>query len=62
MARQQSEGPVGLIKLGLDQTETVGSGAMDGEEIGVVGLVAGVRRQAVLPGREWVDDPCFKLS
>ena len=46
----------------LDQTEAVGGRAMDGEEVSVVGLVSRIGGQAVLLGRQWVNDPCFKLS
>ena len=61
MARQQSERPVDLIEWGLDQTEAVGGGAVDGGEVGVVGLVAGIGGQAELLGGQRVDDPRFKL-
>ena len=49
-----------LIKWKLDEAEAVGGRAMDGEEVGVVGLVSRIGRQAVLLGCQWVDDPCIK--
>ena len=44
------------IGLGLEQTEAVDCGAVDGGEIGVIGLVAGVGGLSELFGRERVDD------
>ncbi len=44
------------IGLGLGHTEAVNGGAMDGGEIGVIGLVAGVGGLPKLLGRERVDD------
>ena len=49
-----------LIEWRLDEAEAVGGRAMDGEEVGVVGLVSRIGRQAVLLGGQWVDDPGFK--
>ncbi len=49
-----------LIEGQLDEAEAVGGRAMDGEEVGVVGLVSRIGRQAVLLGCQWVDDPCIK--
>ena len=50
-----------LIEGQLDETEAVGGRAMDGEEVGVVGLVSRIGGQAVLLGCQWVDDPRIKL-
>ena len=46
-----------VVERRLDQPEAVGGRAMDGAEVGVVGLVAGVGRQAVLPGGQGMNDP-----
>ena len=50
-----------LIEWQLDEAEAVGGRAMDGAEIGVVGLVSRVGGQAVLLGSQWVDDPRVKF-
>ena len=56
VAGQEPEPGVDLIERRLDQAEAVDGGAMDGEEVGVVGLVAGVGRQAELLGGQRMDD------
>ena len=60
---QQLEPDVGGIGFGLRQTEAVDGGAMDGGEVGVVGLVAGIRGESILFGGVGVDDadlePCL---
>src|SRR5271157_4283963 len=61
VTRQQAEWPVNLIEWKLDEAEAVGGRAMDGEEIGVVGLVSRIGGQAVLLGCQWMDDPRVKL-
>src|SRR6516164_200455 len=56
VAGQEPEPGMGLIDRRLDQAEAVDGGALDGGEVGVVGLVAGVGRQAELPGGQGMDD------
>ena len=41
----------------LDQAEAVDGGALDGGEVGVVGLVAGIGRESELLGGQGMDDP-----
>ena len=45
MAGQQPEPGVDVIERRLDQAEAVDGGPSDGEEVGVVGLVAGIGRR-----------------
>ena len=45
-----------VIEVGFEQRTTVDGSAMDGEEIGVVGFVAGVGGLAKLLGGEGMDD------
>jgi hypothetical protein len=47
---------MGLIERRLEQAEAVDGGALDGGEVGVIGLVAGVGRQAELLGGQRMDD------
>ena len=60
MACQQTKRPV-ISSVEVEQTEAVGGRAVDSEKIGVVGLVAGIGRQAILLGGQRVNDPRFKL-
>ena len=53
---QQLESDEDRVGLGLEQAEAVDGGAVDGGEIGVVGLVAGVGGLSELLGGEGVDD------
>ena len=50
-----------LIEGQLDETEAVGGGAMNGEEVGVVGFVSRIGGQAVLLGGQWVDNSRVKV-
>src|SRR3954454_3137506 len=61
MACQQTKRPVNLVEWRLEKTEAVGSRAVDGAKIGVVGLVAGIGGAAILLGGQRVNDPRFKL-
>ena len=56
MAGQEPELGVDLIECRLDQAEAIDGGAMDGVEVGVVGLVAGIGREAELLGGQRMDD------
>jgi hypothetical protein len=54
---QESELLVDRVGLSLGQAEAVDGGAVDGGQVGVVGLVAGIGRLAKSFGSERVDDP-----
>ena len=53
---QQLELGVDRVGFGLRQAEAVDGGAVDGGEVGVVGLVAGVGGESILLGGEGMDD------
>ncbi len=57
MAGQEPELGVGRIQHRLDQTKTIDGGPLDGGEIIVIGLVAGIGREAVLLGSQGMNDP-----
>ena len=61
VACQQAQRSVNLVKFRLDETKAVGGRAMDGAEVGIVGLVSRVGRQAKLLGGQRVNDSRFKL-
>src|SRR5712692_852494 len=50
------EGDIVVRPGGFDQAEAVGAGAEDGGEVGVIGLVVGVGRLAILLGGVGVDE------
>ena len=56
VAGQEAEPGMGLVERRLDQAEAVDGGPTDGLEVGLVGLVAGVIRQAELAGGQGMDD------
>ena len=56
VAGQEPERDVDLIEHRLDQAEAINGGPLDGQEVGVVGLVAGVGREAKLLGGQRMDD------
>ena len=58
---QLQRGP-GLVAGGLEQSAAGDGGAMDGGEVGVVGLVAGIDGLAVLLGGEGVQDARLEAS
>jgi hypothetical protein len=55
MAREQLQVPPGSNPLGLAQGETVNGSAVDGEQVCVVGFVAGIGRLAELLGGEGME-------
>ena len=56
VAGQEPELGVGLIEHRLDQAEAIDGGPLDGAEVGVVGLVAGIGGEAELLGGQGMDD------
>ncbi len=57
----RAEWPMNLIEWKLDEAKAIGGCAMDGEEVGVVGLVSRIGRQAGLLRCQGVDDPPIKF-
>ena len=57
VAGQELELGVERVGLVLEEAEAVDGGAMDGGEVGVVGLVAGIGGLSELLGGEGMDDP-----
>ena len=57
MTGQHAEFGMGLIERRLDQTEAIDGGAMDGLEVGLIGLVLGIGGDAELLGGQGMDDP-----
>ncbi len=55
VAGQQPEPGVDVIELRLDQAEAVDGGPSDCEEVGVVGLVAGIGGEAERLGGQRID-------
>ena len=56
MADEQLQGRPGLVAGGFEQGEAGDGGAVDGGQVGVVGLVAGIDGLAELLGGEGMDD------
>ena len=56
MADEELQGGPGFVAFGLEQSEAVDGGAMNGDEVGVIGLVAGIGGLAELLGGEGMDD------
>ena len=56
MADEQLQGGPGLVAGGFEQGAAGDGGAMDGGQVGVVGLVAGIDGLAILLGDEGMED------
>ena len=55
MPSQQLQLPVCLVPFRLQQSETVDGGAEDAFQVVVIGLVVGVRREAIMPRGKGMD-------
>ena len=62
MADDKLQGGPGLVAGGLEQGEAGDGGAMDGGQVGVVGLVAGIDGLAILLGDEGMEDACLEAG
>ena len=56
VAGQRTEPEADVVQRPFGQAEAVDRGPVDGAEVGVVGLVAGVGGEAVLLGGQGMDD------
>jgi hypothetical protein len=62
LANEQQQGGPGFIACGFEQSTAGDGGAMDGAEVGVVGLVARIDRLAVLLGNEGMENACLEAG
>ena len=62
MADKEVQGVPGVVEDVLDQSKAVDGGAVDGVQVGVVGLVAGVAGLAEWLGGKGMDDACLEAD